>query len=51
MRILVDHRTTYRYERPATAVVQALRLSPRNHETQHVRSWRVDTDNDGTMRK
>ncbi|MDP9164076.1 MAG: transglutaminase family protein [Pseudomonadota bacterium] len=51
MRILVDHRTTYRYERPATAVVQALRLSPRDHETQHVRSWRVDTDNDGTMRE
>ena len=51
MRIRVDHRTTYRYERPASAVVQALRLSPRDHESQHVRSWRVDTDVDGTMRE
>jgi len=49
MRILVDHRTTYRYERPANAVVQALRLSPRDHDSQHVRSWRVDADVDGTM--
>ena len=51
MRILVDHRTTYSYERPANAVVQALRLSPRDHDSQHVRSWRVDADVDGTMRE
>lgn len=51
MRILVDHRTTYRYEKPANAVVQALRLTPRDHDSQHVLSWRVDADVDGTMRE
>jgi transglutaminase-like putative cysteine protease len=51
MRIIVDHRTTYRYERPASAVVQALRLSPRDHDGQHVHAWRVDADVDGTMQE
>ncbi|MDP9086823.1 MAG: transglutaminase family protein [Pseudomonadota bacterium] len=51
MRIIVDHRTTYRYERPASAVVQALRLSPRDHDGQHVHSWRVDADVDGSMQE
>lgn len=51
MRILVEHRTTYRYDRPASAVVQALRLAPRNHDSQHVRSWRVDADVNGAMRE
>ena len=51
MRIRVDHRTSYTYAMPASAVVQALRLSPRDHDAQHVRSWRVDADVDGTMRE
>ena len=51
MRIIVDHRTTYTYDRPASAVVQALRLAPRNHDSQHVLAWRVDADVNGTMRE
>ncbi|MEO6247455.1 MAG: transglutaminase family protein [Sphingomicrobium sp.] len=49
MRIIVNHRTTYRYDRPASNIIQALRLAPRNHDSQHVRSWRVEADVDGTI--
>lgn len=50
MRILVDHRTSYSYDMPATGVVQLLRLTPGDHEGQHVRHWRVDVDVDGGLR-
>jgi transglutaminase-like putative cysteine protease len=42
MRILVSHDTTYRYATPAASVIQLLRLTPRNHDGQHVGSWRID---------
>lgn len=51
MRIVVDHCTTYTYTLPASNVVQALRLSPRDHDTQYVQHWRVDTDVNGSMRE
>ena len=51
MRIQVAHRTTYGYDLPATHIVQALRLSPRNHDSQHVRNWRIDVDVDGRLRE
>jgi transglutaminase-like putative cysteine protease len=51
MRILVDHCTTYTYTLPAANVVQALRLTPRDHDAQYIRSWRVDTDVNGAMRE
>ena len=51
MRIQVDHHTSYSYERPASGIVQALRLTPRNSDAQYVRRWRVDADVDGTMRE
>lgn len=41
MRIVIAHDTTYRYERPASGIIQALRLSPRNHDGQYVVSWRI----------
>jgi transglutaminase-like putative cysteine protease len=46
MRIRVSHLTTYRYERPATSVIQMLRLTPRNHEGQYVTRWRIDVSTD-----
>ena len=49
MRIRVQHRTAYVYERPATSIIQILRLTPRNHEGQHVRNWRIDMDKDVFM--
>lgn len=50
MRIRVDHRTSYRYDTPATGLVQALRIRPVDHAGQHVIDWRVDTNIDGHFR-
>ena len=50
MRIRVSHRTTYRYDTPARAVIQVLRLTPRTHEGQHVARWRCETDPDARLR-
>jgi transglutaminase-like putative cysteine protease len=46
MRIRVSHRTTYQYDAPATSVIQVLRLTPRNHDSQYVAHWRVDVSAD-----
>jgi transglutaminase-like putative cysteine protease len=51
MQIKVFHRTTYSYEMPAHGVVQALRLTPDDHDSQHVAEWRVDVDVDGAYRE
>jgi len=42
MRIQVSHETVYRYGQPARGVIQTLRLTPRNHESQYVLDWRID---------
>lgn len=42
MRIRISHTTSYRYDRPATNVIQTLRLTPRNHDGQYVVAWRID---------
>jgi transglutaminase-like putative cysteine protease len=46
MRIRISHATTYRYDTPPTGVIQMLRLTPRNHDGQHVVAWRVDLSED-----
>jgi transglutaminase-like putative cysteine protease len=46
MRLRISHLTTYRYETPATSVIQMLRLTPRNHESQYVARWRIDLSTD-----
>ncbi|MGD9658063.1 MAG: transglutaminase N-terminal domain-containing protein [Methylocystis sp.] len=46
MRIRIRHETTYRYAEPPRTAVQHLRLTPRNHDGQHVVSWRIDVDRD-----
>jgi transglutaminase-like putative cysteine protease len=46
MRIRISHQTIYKYESPATGVIQSLRLTPRNHEGQHVVRWRIDVSED-----
>jgi transglutaminase-like putative cysteine protease len=51
MRIRIDHRTTYRYDAPASGLVQALRVTPTEHAGQHVIDWRVDADIDGSFRE
>jgi transglutaminase-like putative cysteine protease len=46
MRLRILHLTSYRYERPATSVIQMLRLTPRNHDGQYVARWRIDVSTD-----
>jgi transglutaminase-like putative cysteine protease len=46
MRIRISHETVYRYDRPATGVIQTLRLTPRNHDSQYVVFWRIDVSDD-----
>jgi transglutaminase-like putative cysteine protease len=46
MRICVAHETTYRYETPASGVIQTLRMTPRNHSGQYVVDWRIDISAD-----
>lgn len=46
MRIHILHATTYRYATPAKYVIQKLRLTPRSHDGQHVRRWRIEVDHD-----
>src|SRR4051794_15520176 len=46
MRIRISHRTTYRYDVPATGVIQMLRLTPRNHDGQFVVQWRINVSTD-----
>jgi transglutaminase-like putative cysteine protease len=36
MRIRISHATTYAYNAPPTLVTQVLRLTPRDHDGQHV---------------
>ncbi|MEE7504379.1 transglutaminase family protein [Methylobacterium sp. C33D] len=49
MRIRVVHETIYTYEQPARGLVQVLRLTPRDHDGQYVRGWRIDTTVDGRL--
>lgn len=49
MRIRVVHETTYRYEQPARGLIQSLRLTPRDHDGQHVRRWSIEPSLDGRL--
>lgn len=46
MRLKLHHETRYIYDEPARGAIQILRLTPRNHAGQFVRSWRVEIDAD-----
>ncbi|MGA7790535.1 MAG: transglutaminase family protein [Xanthobacteraceae bacterium] len=49
MRIRVAQHSIYNYDPPATGVIQVLRLTPRNHEGQHVVRWRIDVSADARL--
>jgi transglutaminase-like putative cysteine protease len=46
MRLKIRHETQYDYGRPANFAIQLLRLTPRSHDGQFVRRWRVGIDAD-----
>ncbi len=49
MRLHIAHRIDYRYDPPVAGVIQMLRLTPRNHEGQHVVRWRIDVSADARL--
>jgi len=46
MRLRILHTTTYRYEPPATSVIQILRMTPGSHDGQYVAGWQIDVSAD-----
>ncbi|MBV9136842.1 MAG: transglutaminase family protein [Hyphomicrobiales bacterium] len=44
MRLSIRHETVHHFVPPAKSVIQSLRMTPRNHEGQHVVHWRIDVD-------
>jgi transglutaminase-like putative cysteine protease len=50
MRIRIAHETRYEYDLPAKSVLQVLRLTPREHDGQHVLTWHVELDGDYRLR-
>jgi transglutaminase-like putative cysteine protease len=50
VRLRILHKTIYSYDQPATSVIELLRLTPRNHEGQQVRNWRIELDQDAQLR-
>lgn len=49
MRLRIAHRIVYRYDPPATGMIQVLRLTPRNHEGQYVIDWRIEASADARL--
>lgn len=51
MRLVIDHRTQYRFSQPQARVVQLLRMTPLDFRGQTVIDWRIDVDADAWMRE
>jgi transglutaminase-like putative cysteine protease len=51
MRIKIRHETSYRYAEPASSALQLLRMTPRPHDGQFVRKWRVTVDADARLER
>src|SRR5260370_2569604 len=49
MRLRIAHSTSYRYEPPATGVIQILRMTPGSHDGQYVADWHVDVSTDSRL--
>ncbi len=49
MRINIRHETTFRYAEPVTSALHMLRMTPRPHDGQFVRHWRVTVDADARL--
>src|SRR5471032_275490 len=49
MRLRIAHTTSYRYEPPATGVIQILRMTPCSHDGQYVAEWQIDVSTDSRL--
>ncbi|AMJ60457.1 transglutaminase family protein [Bosea sp. PAMC 26642] len=50
MRIRISHSINYAYAEPARHITQILRLTPLDHDGQHVMGWRIEPTVDGRLR-
>lgn len=51
MRIIVEHRTRYRFTEPQTRLIQLLRMTPNDTDDQTVVAWSIDVDCDARLRE
>src|SRR3978361_1540231 len=49
MRLRIAHTTSYRYEPPASGVIQVLRMTPGSHDGQYVAEWQIDISTDSRL--
>jgi transglutaminase-like putative cysteine protease len=49
MRLRISHSTTYKYDPPASGVIQILRLTPGSHDGQYVADWQIDLSTDSRL--
>ena len=49
MRLKISHTTTYRYEPPASGVIQILRMTPSSQDGQYVAGWQIDVSTDSRL--
>src|SRR5207244_2271101 len=49
MRLRIAHSTNYRYEPPASGVIQILRMTPGSHDGQYVAEWQIDVSTDSRL--
>jgi transglutaminase-like putative cysteine protease len=50
MRLLIDHRTTYRFTSPQARLTQLLRLTPEDTHDQSIAGWNLHVDCDARLR-
>ncbi|MCB1481324.1 MAG: transglutaminase family protein [Rhodobiaceae bacterium] len=50
MHLKLRHSTRYTYDTPVRGIIQMLRLTPRPHDAQHILHWRIDVDQDATLK-
>lgn len=50
MRLLIDHRTRYRFSEPQARLVQLLRMTPADHNHQTTVAWRIELGCDARLR-
>lgn len=51
MRLIVEHRTRYRFSEPQTRLIQCLRMTPDDTDDQTVVGWSIDVDCDARLRE
>src|ERR1700674_5374367 len=49
MRLRIAHTTSYRYQPPASGVIQILRMTPGSHDGQYVAEWQIDVSTDSRL--